>query len=320
MKLIDFNDVPKNIRRYGGNAGNKFGVRWNDENWILKFPKSTTLLNRPQVSYTTSPLSEYLGSKIYEVLDFPVHTTFLGYRKSDYSEQNKIVVACKDFRESNEQLIEFKEIKNAQFYSGGTEGTSGAGTNLNEILETIEVSADFEDFRDEVRERFWDMFIVDFFIGNNDRNNTNWGLLATDEKLLGLAPVYDNGNAFFNKRGEAQFGKRLSDVALIQEDAYKTMVCAYTDDEGNFIHPSELISSLAFEDCNSALLRFIEKFDSRRVIKIFEEIPSFENNLIVFPEVQKEFYLALLDRRLKDIIIPAYEKLKLSKKEREAEI
>jgi len=48
-------------------------------------------LFNPQISYTTSPLSEYLGSKIYEALGIPVHETVLGIRK------NKVVVACRDF-------------------------------------------------------------------------------------------------------------------------------------------------------------------------------------------------------------------------------
>ena len=40
-----------------------------------------------------------------------------------------------------------------------------------------------------------------------------------------LAPVYDNGNAFFNKRSSAQMKQRLSDIALMESDAYKTPTC-----------------------------------------------------------------------------------------------
>ena len=44
------------------------------------------------VSYTTSPVSEYIGSHIYQSMGFPVHETKLG------TYQNKVVVACKDFK------------------------------------------------------------------------------------------------------------------------------------------------------------------------------------------------------------------------------
>ncbi|MBB5887634.1 HipA domain-containing protein [Lactovum miscens] len=235
MSLIDFNSATINTRRYSGNGGNKYGVNFNDENWILKFPKSTQDLNNPKASYATSPLSEYLGSKIYESFGIPVHEVKLGFRKPGPGTRNKLVVACKDFLDSEQRLIEFKNTKNAQFFEGGNAGTSGAGTRLDEVLETIERSLDFIGFREDVRTRFWDMFVVDYVLGNNDRNNTNWGIIATDKQILGLSPVYDNGNSFFDKRNIDQFETRLPDELLLKEDAYETLVSAYVDDSGNHI-------------------------------------------------------------------------------------
>lgn len=43
------------------------------------------------------------------------------------------------------------------------------------------------------------MFVVDALIGNPDRNNGNWGLIYKDHDILGLAPIYDNGNCLFDK-------------------------------------------------------------------------------------------------------------------------
>lgn len=43
------------------------------------------------LSYSNSPVCEYIGSKVYELIGLPVHHTILGYRN------NKIVVACEDF-------------------------------------------------------------------------------------------------------------------------------------------------------------------------------------------------------------------------------
>ena len=45
------------------------------------------------ILYTTAPLSEYIGSHIYEILGYDVHCTILGYRN------HKLVVGCKDFAE-----------------------------------------------------------------------------------------------------------------------------------------------------------------------------------------------------------------------------
>ena len=92
---------------YGGMAGFKRGVLYNNESWIIKLPKSTNGMNTSDLSYTTSPLSEYIGSQIYFILGFNVHETKLVEYKG------KIAVACKDFRKDNEMLLEIRTIKNA---------------------------------------------------------------------------------------------------------------------------------------------------------------------------------------------------------------
>ena len=47
------------------------------------------------LSYVTSPLSEFIGSKIYKILGYTVHETLLGICFD--GKRNKIVCACKDF-------------------------------------------------------------------------------------------------------------------------------------------------------------------------------------------------------------------------------
>ena len=78
---------------YEGNAGAKEAVIFDDSVWMIKYPKTTRDLQNPQLSYITSPLSEYLGSEIYKILGLPVHETHFGVRK------NKVIVACRDFTE-----------------------------------------------------------------------------------------------------------------------------------------------------------------------------------------------------------------------------
>ena len=63
MALIDFEGCEKSRRFYAGNAGRKIGVVWNGGNWILKFPGPTGRLQGSVPSYTTAPLSEFLGSR-----------------------------------------------------------------------------------------------------------------------------------------------------------------------------------------------------------------------------------------------------------------
>jgi len=315
IKLIDFNSakVDETVY-YGGDAGAKEAVVYKGEGWMIKYPKTTRDMKNPQISYTTSPLSEFLGSKIYETLGISVHETLLGIRK------NKVVAACKDFARKSDtvpvfgnhafliakQLIPFHDLKNS-FMASDVDSYSGTGseTLLDEVLATIVGHEKLKSIPG-VLERFWDMFVVDAFIGNNDRNNGNWGILFhPGNKEFTLAPVYDNGNAFFNKRSLVQMSKRINDEKAMQEDAYQTQLCAYKytglDNEGHKINPFKYIKSGDNADCNAAVLRFINTVDMNMIEKMINNIPEESGNLAVMPQIQKEFYKELMRIRL-DVI------------------
>jgi len=312
--FINFNNVEIAKRIfYGGDAGAKTAIKYNDEIWMLKLPKSTKTYSTRQISYTTSPLSEYIGSKIYESLDIPVHETLLGERGS------KVVVACKDFTRSGgteiARLIPFNELKNA-YMSTDLDSYSGTGseTLLEEVLDTVAGQEDLRDI-EGTSGRFWDMFVVDAFIGNNDRNNGNWGLLYDfNSDSMSLAPVYDNGNAFFNKRGMGQMNERLSDSDALREDAYRVPTCAFKyigyDNEAHKINPFTFIGRSENKDCNAAVERFAKRLDMDKVIQIIHNIPEYIGNVIVMPEIQKEFYTKILQLRYDDILMPTVMKLK----------
>ena len=91
-EIADLRDCALSGLFYGGRAGQKEGILINGEPWIAKYPRTTRdLVGKHLPSYTSSPVSEYLGSHIYGLLGIPVHETMLGYRAG------KIVCACRDF-------------------------------------------------------------------------------------------------------------------------------------------------------------------------------------------------------------------------------
>ena len=302
IKIIDFSQI-KTAHGifYGGDAGAKEAVVYENDIWMIKYPKTTRDLKNPQISYTTSPLSEYLGSKIYESLELPTHEVLLGTRKG------RIVVACKDFIASEKDkklsLIHFHYLKNA-FMSSDLESYSGTGSDtlLDEVLATIkgeETLAALEG----VTQRFWEMFVIDAFIGNNDRNNGNWGVVLNQTTgEFSLAPVYDNGNAFFNKRSLVQMEKRLDDPSAMEQDAYKTPQCVYKykglDNESHTINPFEFIENTNIEACKVALKKVIKKIDMIAIKEMITQIPDHHEALSIMPHLQKEFYIKLLEIRL----------------------
>ena len=70
MFLIDFNECIENNKAYGGMAGSKLGIIYQNEDWILKFPKTTKGMRETEISYTTSPLSEYIGLSLIHIWFF----------------------------------------------------------------------------------------------------------------------------------------------------------------------------------------------------------------------------------------------------------
>ncbi len=307
VEMFDFSHVKNNDIPYGGNAGYKQGICWNGENWLLKFPKSTRNFRKVEISYTTSPLSEYVGSHVYQLLDIPVHETVLGIF------DKKVVVACKVFLQPCETLYEFKDIKN--IYTRAVDeyeehsSSTGTGTELNNVLKTIELNRILARVPG-VTERFWDMFVVDAFIGNNDRNNGNWGLIYHSDGTKSLAPVYDNGNSFRNKASDRQLEKTLSNRQALEDSAYRILTCVYTTDSGKAINPFEFIKKMENTECNAAVQRIVPKIRLHEIAQIVDEIPERFQDVKIASPLQKEYFKQIMTKRYADVLVPVYEQLR----------
>ncbi|BAK45574.1 hypothetical protein EGYY_25060 [Eggerthella sp. YY7918] len=306
----DIKDLSAYNRAYGsgayyrGNAGQKYGIIIDGELWLVKFPQSTKeFAGKHLPSYTSSPVSEYIGSKIYESLGIPVHETMLGYR------DGKIVVACKDF-DPQREFIDFHQIKNtvdeALLASGSR--SSSRGSNLEDVLTVLREAKEFTKAEGSL-ERFWDMFVVDALIRNNDRNDTNWGVLAGQYGTFRLAPVFDNGNCLFNKRNTSLAQLRLENDALLEQDAIGTGVSFFLDNDGNHIHPFDFMLATDNADCKAAVVRVAERLDLNKVREIVESVPEQAFSREVLSREQKDFYKELLETAANKGLYPAADKI-----------
>ncbi len=306
MKIYDFSNCAPSGRRYGGNAGAKTGIIFQDEYWFLKFPKNIRNMDRVQISYMTSPLSEYIGSHVYESIGIPVHETLLGEYKG------KIVVACRDFCQNpGERLDEYESIKN-DYVEGLEEKISSLSsrsegkTDINEVKLVMDSNELFKQLP-ELKERFWDMFVVDAFIGNNDRNNGNWGVVVDESNGVARpAPVYDNGNSFSNKLSEAQMERFMSDNTLFKESVYTNRICAFEQD-GKKINPLKFIESRKDDDCNAALLRIFPKINMKEIENMIDDIPLTYKGQTIMGKEQKAFYKKCMGFRYENVLKPAFD-------------
>ena len=144
-------------KAYNGANGKKIAVEYNGEQYMLKFPPSAE--KKPtDLSYTNSCISEHIACSIFNMLGIKAQETILGTFKINGKE--KIVCACKDFTSGGKVFYDFCSIKNSIIDSEH----NGNGTELSEILETIE-KQQFVDPQ-KLREHFWNVFIVDALLGN----------------------------------------------------------------------------------------------------------------------------------------------------------
>lgn len=303
--IQDLRECPKSGLFYGGRAGQKEGILIDGEPWIAKYPRTTRdLKGRHLPSYTSSPVSEFIGSHIYESLGIPTQTTSLGYRNG------KIVCACKDFTHPNKRLFEFNEIKNA--LSDDDEGFSSAPSDgesiyLNDVLAAIETS-DLLSNIPGVKERFWDMFVVDAFLKNPDRNNGNWGVVMTPSMQYELAPVYDLGSSLFSKRSASVAEARLEDASDIEQDAFGTNISCYKlalpEGGSEAIHPFSYMRSTVNPDLSSAIERFANSVDLKAIDDIIDSVPAEAFGVVLMTDAVRRSHKELLRYRFENGIAP----------------
>lgn len=310
MEIIDFDACPRSGAFYGGRAGRKVGVIYGGVPWILKFPRPGRDHSGSHVpSYTSSPVSEWLGSHIYESLGIPAHETLLGYR------EGHVVCACRDFTCPDRKLYEFSQLKTEMSDDQtGFEGSPSDGSVLwlSDVLATIS-QLDILRETPGVRDRFWDMFVIDALIKNPERDNGNWGLLGLPDGSYELAPVYDNGSCLFSKRTDGVAGRRLSDEAAIEQDAIKTTISCYViadpkTGEPHHVHPFSYMMTSADPGLMAAVARVASRVDLAEVGRLIDSVPTEVRGRIIMGDAMRESHKVLLERQVRDGLGPALQK------------
>lgn len=307
--IYDLDQYPLSDRNgsYGGNSGDKEGILINDDYWIVKYPDSTKgLSNIGSLQFTSSPLSEYIGSHIYAILGYDVHDTVLGIRN------DTLVVACKDFCDDTHRLSEFRQLKNTYGRELSkqletTFKTTGSDhfTDLNAIIAHLKTNPIMVTMP-ELTTRFWDCAIIDGFINNNDRNNGNWGILSskTDRRI---APVFDNGSAFSPKIAESKIKNKLENEQALSSGVLNTTT-SYSIDGERALYFRDLLK-LDIPELKEAVLRTVPNIEQHisECKEFIREIPGKYGKYDIISNARKEVYCKELDLRLEKLLIPTLE-------------
>lgn len=306
--IYDLDKYPTNERNgmYGGKAGDKEGITINGEYWIVKYPKTTRGMKGTLDSYTTAPLSEYIGSHIYQLLGIDAHETILGIRNE------RLVVACKDFCKTEGALREIRTLKNvynkelSERLELNVSSTSPSHfVDIEDILLQLKYNPVLSKVNG-IEKRFWEQILVDMLINNNDRNNGNWGLLYENGKYT-LAPVFDNGAAFSNKIPEEKLIEMSEDETFLQQSS-DSNISIYRIN-GHRIHGKDLVN--IENDCyyNTAA-ELIPKISKKmeEISEFIGNIPEQADGIYICSAVRKKVYIQLIKMKLEQFLLPVYKK------------
>lgn len=308
--MIEVVDLQKYERDYchyySGRSGVKYPVIINGERWMIKFPRTSSRfseVNNQLLPNITNPLREYIGSHIYEALEIPVHETILGYR------EDKIVVACKDF-DPMRAMVPYRNIRNSitEETAALSKLHSNSGELLSDVLTVLDTVPALKN-NPSITQRFWDMFVVDAFICNNNRDNNNWGFFIDEDSIATPAPVFDNGGAFSSeKNSEITRGHLKEDVSM-QQDSYGIGISFFLGDNGSHINPFDYIESAANPDCTDALIRFMYRIKLDEVCRIIDDIPESAFGLKVIQPAVKQHYKTMLFLAYTKCFVPILDKM-----------
>ncbi|MCD7709198.1 MAG: CtkA family protein [Clostridiales bacterium] len=294
MHLHNFDNYEQNWRMYGGRSGQKIGITYEGENYLLKFPQNLKVrqMKNTVLSYSNSPVCEYIDSHIYAILGYDVHETLLGTRNG------KTVVACKDFLQPGDRLYEFEKILVTNETPSLTSGSSSTehGADLREVIDTIKTHPRLAEVPG-LMEHFWDMFVVDALIGNPDRNNGNWGIVVCADGGAEISPVYDNGNCLNAKWDDEKIKSVMADDEKFKTEAWNGRRCIFEVD-GKAINPYHLILGKEYENCTEAVRRNVPK-----IRKSLPQIEALIDGIFVLSQTQKDFYNAVIRARFEEVLV-----------------
>lgn len=299
MKIVDLSNCGNSELNgtYVGHSGDKEGITFSGDNWMVKYPRTRALCD-------TSYLSEYLGSHIYSILGYDVHEVNIAYYK------NRVVSMCRDITGQSLHLATIESVKNTDSdrisYLLDRDFNSSSLVDIddtflhfkyNTVLSTIP----------KIKNRFWDQVIVDGFLGNTGRTYTDWGVLR-DRDGYKLAPIFSNGHAFFPEMSDEQIESQLTLKDKISIDSI------------------DFLTNYSREDMTLSFCDLLDIDDIDLKLSIIKNVQAIQNNMskievliddvpeeyfgkIICSAARKEYYKLILKKRLELILLPAYDSI-----------
>ena len=292
--MIDITNATWRSNRFGGSE-RKRTLIYDGSTYMVKFPDPVRSTKKTSLSYINNQFSEHIGCSIFRHLGIPAQETFLATCIDPMNKMEKIVVACKLFCQNGEgNLVEF-----SKFLLNDTDSTSRRTTTVEDVMDVLDHSPLRLD-REKIKDYFWDMFVVDAFIGNGDRHLDNWGLIEMTDGTLSPAPIYDCGSSLSPLKSDEKKRELLADGNEFKQEEYNLNSVYRMNNERVLYH--EIFKNPP-EDLHRAIQRIVPRIKTASA-QIDRLIDSTEG----LSDISKEYMKKSLLLRRELILLPALKK------------
>ena len=292
--MIDITNATWRSNRFGGSE-RKRTLIYDGNTYMVKFPDPVRSTKKTSLSYINNQFSEHIGCSIFRHLGIPAQETFLATCIDPMNKMEKIVVACKLFCQNGEgNLVEF-----SKFLLNDTDSTSRRTTTVEDVMDVLDHSPLRLD-REKIKDYFWDMFVVDAFIGNGDRHLDNWGLIEMTDGTLSPAPIYDCGSSLSPLKSDEKKRELLADGNEFKQEEYNLNSVYRMNNKRVLYH--EIFKNPP-EDLHRAIQRIVPRIKTAST-QIDRLIDSTEG----LSDISKEYMKKSLLLRRELILLPALKK------------
>lgn len=286
--LKNFKESPNN---YGGSELKKT-IYLDGSKYMVKFPDPARN-KKADEKYINNVFSEEIGCKVFASIGIETQETYLA--KYLVNGKEKIVVVCKDFCQPNCHLIEAGTMGLSNVESG--KKMSHSIEDVEDFITTLKTS---DSNKQEFKNRFWEIFVVDTLLGNEDRHLGNWGFLIDENDNYKFAPVYDCGSTLAPLSSDKQLAELLKDKQEFKNKVY-SIYPAYVYKERKIPYFQFYKENIV--DLNNAVIKIVPKIDLEKINLIISQTEGVS-------DTRKEFLQKSIEFRYQNILLPALESLK----------
>lgn len=291
--MLDLTHADWRLNQYGGSERKR--TLWHEGRiYMVKFPEPPRA-KRHVISYINNQYSEYIGCHIFQLAGLPVQKTFLAKVYSEHADKMRVVVACEDFCQDGSRLIEFHK---AGIHDTGSD--TPFSTSIEDVYDIVKRLPESVSRRETIQ-RFWEMFVVDGYIGNPDRHLDNWGFLESPDGQIRLAPVYDCGSSLSPLSSDEEKEIRLRDLSAFKEEEYN--IRSVYRMKGEFVYYHTIFKQPP-QDLKAAIKSIVPVLMSNQT-QIHDLIDDTEG----LSKISKQYMKKSLDFRYENILLPAHRKI-----------